>query len=242
MSRSPLPRAGALLAGAAALLPLAMAQAASPSSAPSQFAPPAHRLVLSRTLRSPLADGREIVSRRTYALSIVADGDGFRIDGEEIDCTVDAPQSLAGLAQLERTRRDAGPFPLHLDRDGMLVAEPRPLPSDALHRASDLAGRTLDQALPDPGVRLALLDLVASLTAGQQTAWPQDLFHPAAAHRLDRRTIVLPDGTEGQVEVEVVSLPGGDESTRVQRTVTTELGKSRRTTREEWVLAPARAR
>ena len=161
---------------------------------------------------------------------------------EEIDCTVDAPQSLAGLAQLERTRRDAGPFPLHLDRDGMLVAKPRPLPSDALHRASDLAGRTLDRAMPDPGVRLALLDLVASLTAGQQTAWPQDLFHPAAAHRLDRRTIVLPDGTEGQVEVEVVSLPGGNESTRVQRTVTTELGKSRRTTREEWVLAPARAR
>lgn len=242
MTRARAPRPGMLLTGAAALLPLAMAQAAPPSSATTQFAPPANRLILSRTLRSPLADGREIVSRRTYALSIVAEGTGFRVDGEEIDCTVDAPESLAGLAALERARRDAGPFPLHLDRSGLLVAELRPLRNDALHRASDLADAKLGRAIPNPGARLALLDFVATLAAGNHTAWPQDLFHPTTARRIDRQAIALPDGTQGQVEVEVVTLPAEDETTRVQRTVTTELGKSRRTTREEWVLAPAHAR
>ena len=233
---------GTLLAGAAVLLPLAAASAGPPAETSARFSPPASRLTLSRTLRSPLADGREIVARRTYALSIVPDGEGFRVNGEEIGCTVEAPESLASLAALERRRSDAGPFPLHLDRNGMVLTKPSRIDNAPLHRASDLADSALEKTLPDPSLRLALLDLVATLSAGNQTAWPEDLFRPAATHRVDRRAIALPDGTRGEIEVEIVSEPGSEESTRVQRTVTTALGTSRRTTREEWVLAPTRAR
>lgn len=235
-------RPAVLLAGAAALLPLTMANAAPAADVSAHFIPPATQMMLSRTLRSPLADGREIVSRRTYAVSIVAEGEGFRVDGKEIDCAVEAPESLAALAALERARRDAGPFPLYLDSNGLLVAEPRLVQNEALHRASGMADAALEKSPPNPDLRLALLDFVATLAAGNQTVWPEDLFRRAAARRVERQQIALPDGTSGAIEVEVVTLPGSENSTRVQRTVTTELGKTRRTTREEWVLAPARVR
>lgn len=242
MSRSPA-RSTILMAGAAAILPATLLSAAPPLASPAQFSPPPARLLLTRTLRSPLADGREIVSRRTYEVVIVADGDGYRVEGALVDVAVDAPAHLSRLAEIERRRPDTGLFPLRLDAAGMLVPERRRADRSALRQAASLAAETVDRALPAGAPRTAAQGFVASLeSAAAETRWPEDLFRPGNGRRVDRRKVALPDGGTGQVEVEIVASTGDEDYARMQRTVTTELGASRRVTREEWVLAPARSR
>ena len=95
----------ALLAGAAALLPMVALSSHSTSAreatATATFAPPQSSLVLTRELRRPLADGKEVVTRRSYEIAIVHDGDGYRVDGRLIDVEVDAPPALRALSTLE---------------------------------------------------------------------------------------------------------------------------------------------
>src|SRR5436309_1976086 len=83
--------------------PLVAASAAT-AAASGGFSAPSGTLVLTRTLRRPLPGGAEIVSTRSYEIRIVADGDGFRVDGSLLSSEVTAPPSLAALAALERNR------------------------------------------------------------------------------------------------------------------------------------------
>ena len=229
-----------LLAGAAAILPFAALNtvAISPGGAAQPaFAPPQSRMLLTRTLHSPLADGREIVTRRTYEIVILPDGDGFRVDGTLVECQVDAPPALAMLAQIERERPDNGLFPMRLDARGMIVGD-NTLPSDgAVRQAGAVVSQAFAGAARAEDSRQA--GAFVRQVQGQQaiTRWPADLFRPAPGRRYSEQAIALPDGGDGKVTVEISTLPGPSRYATVARTVTTELGALRRVTREEWTLA-----
>lgn len=234
-------RGAILLAGAAAILPATMLSAATAPTPAAQFAPPDTHLRLTRTLRTPLADGKEIVSRRTYDVVIVPDGDGFRVDGTLVDVAVEAPPQLAPIAEIERRRPDTGLFPLRLDSRGLLVPARRPFDRAALREAAGAANEVLNRELPGGAPAGVVTGFVAALENGAgETRWPEDLFRPAEGRRVERRKVALPDGGSGEVEVEIVASTGEQDLSRMQRTVTTALGPSKRVTREEWVLALAR--
>lgn len=234
-----------LLAGAAALLPVIAGQVSAQSTAVSSqpFAPPESPLVLTRTVWRTLSDGKQIVVRRRYEVQFSRDADGFRLDGRLLDAAVEAPPLLAALAELERKRGDEGMFPLLIDAAGRIresVGTQRESPAqrdDAREQAQRLLAGT-----PQPPAQQQASGAFLTQVAGQGAlaAWPVDLFNPASGERHERRRIALPDGQEGEVTVSVKSVEpqrlGLPRS--VERTVTTVLAGTSRTSREQWTLAP----
>ena len=228
--------------GAAVALALAAMAGGAPAEAQSAqpFSPPQSGLLLSRTLVRSLPDGKTITTRRSYEVRFTRVGAGFRVDGELLDVSVDAPPSLLALADLERRRPDNGLFPIQLDASGMIASAREPLASPAIDRAAALVSQRIG------GSGLAALDMaqaqafVARLRSGAaRNQWPDDVFRPAIGKRSEARKIVLPGGDEGQVVIEIEGQgagPGGQVAA-VDRVVTTELAGDQRTTRERWQIS-----
>lgn len=230
------------LAGVAAILPSAMAlSAAQPAqNAPaSQFAPPSAPLVLTRTVWRALHDGKQIVIQRRYRLRIIRHGDGFKVDGELIDCSVEAPPSLAALAEMERSRPDEALFPVQLDASGRILANPAP-EKPRLHRQGGreamAAVRNSAIANPDKAQAASLIDQIVN--AGGVAPWPSDLFHPARPEQREQRRIALPGGGQGDISVTIAAhgLLQGGLPRLVERTVVTELDGTRKVSREQWTI------
>lgn len=238
-------RAAILLAGVSALIPLAALGAAGKGAAAAgvaRFVAPAGTTLLTRSVLRSLPDGKEIVASRTYALRFVPDGSGYRVEGTQVDCTVDAPPSLRGLAEIENKRVDVGLFPLWLDGSGRIVAskdsgDPERQREAALAVASRFGGASLA-----PGEKAQATGFVRQLVerGGGLAAWPADLFVAAHGERSEARRLALPDGAEGTVTVATKAggaLASGPAT--LERTVTTELGNHRSVVRETWSLRPA---
>lgn len=233
-----------LLAGAAALLPAIAGQvAAQPSElAARPFAPPESPLVLTRTVWRTLADGKEIVVRRRYAVRFSRQEDGFTLEGRLLDASVEAPPMLAALADIERQRSDAGLFPMRLDGAGRIRPGTPAESAPAVRRESAVAQAhgmlaasplTLTQR-QESGTFLRQL-----AAQGAAASWPVDLFNPTSAERVERRRISLPGGQEGEVAVSVkaLGLQADGLPSEVERTVTTVLAGTARTSRERWTLS-----
>ncbi len=239
-------RTALLLAGASALLPLAaIAASGQVAGAPEaeRFVAPTGPTTLTRSVRRVLADGKEVVSSRTYALRFVREGEGYRVEGSQVDCTVDAPAALAALAEVERKRVDAGLFPLRLDAFGRIVDSSAK--GDAASRreaAAKVSGRVSASAL-GAGDKVEAQGFVAGLVerGGAQAVWPADLFVAARGERNETRRLALPGGGEGTVTV--ATRAAGDTGVAAaatfERIVTTELGISRNVVRELFTLKPA---
>lgn len=84
----------------------------------STFSPPGEPLLVTRTVIRTLHDGKEIVARRSYLVTIEKDGDAYSVIGKLVASEITAPPALHALAELERARPDTGTFPIQLDRSG----------------------------------------------------------------------------------------------------------------------------
>ncbi|WP_305700402.1 hypothetical protein [Novosphingobium sp.] len=205
------------------------------------FAPPQTPVVLSRTIWRSLPDGKNIMVRRSYEVRIAALDDGYLVNGALLDTVVEAPPPVAMLAELERKRPDAGPFPLRLDRHG-IITEVAESPADGAARADATRGSALilkkaAQSGDAQDKALAVLTRVLSSTSGS-AAWPIDLFNPAQNNRHEVRRVPLPGGASGEVDVSInVQRPGpGPLPELFERTVITRLDGSERTSREVWTI------
>ena len=224
-----------------AAVPSAVLQAAPDSPATATFRPPDGPVLISRAVVRSLADGKEVSATRRYLVRFHRDGAGWRIEGDLREVTVVVPPSLERFAELERSRVEPGFFPIHLDSAGHLLARNGPLPGDgARTKAVALAQTLIGGALGSPSARNqanAMLAQVALAGSGG-TAWPVDLFSPARDESLETRQITMPDGTRGSITVTIHGeglVPGGLPQ-RVERTVLTDLGGSKRTSREIWTF------
>jgi hypothetical protein len=229
-------------AGLIALLPVAAASAVQSSPAAGVFVAPSGPLVLSRTLRRPLPDGAEIVSTRRYEVRIVADGDGYRVDGRLIDSEVTAPESLEALAALERNRPDTGLFPFRLDRAGRIASPAAPSDHTTEQTAATRAKLAISaSSLAEPD-RVQAQELIEQLTARRGATgarWPADLFNPAPGLRSQTSRFALPDGKDGSVTTTIDARRSADGDS-IERTVITETGGSQRITRETYRVEPQR--
>jgi hypothetical protein len=234
-----------LLVGAAALLPTLAGQvsAQSPALATQPFSPPDAPQVLTRTVWRTLADGKQIVVRRRYAVRFTRQGDGFLLDGQLLDAAVEAPPMLAPLAELERRRSDNGLFPMLLDAAGRIRSGANPEAANpAAHDNARAQSQGMLAATPLASAQrqesTAFLNQLAA--QGMPAGWPVDLFNPASAERSEHRRIALPSGLEGEVTVsiKVVGIHSHGMPNAVERTVTTVMAGNARTSREQWTLAP----
>lgn len=233
-----------LLAGVAALLPLAGSAAAGPPGGPAgQFVPPAEPMVLTRTIWRNLFDGNQIKVVRSYAVRIEPSGDGFTVDGSLIDARVDAPASLALLADYERQRPDVGMFPLRLDQNGQILEAPpvpisNPAAAELTNRGSAMIAGAGVSDEAKQRTRALLAQVIAATRGGIN--WPSDLFNPASQAREQHREVALPDGGKGEVVVSVTfDRPDPAAVPRtIERTVKTVLQGTESISRERWTIDP----
>ncbi len=204
------------------------------------FTPPATPVTLTRTLYRPLPDGKEIVVRRRYELRFSPDGEGFRLDGRLLDANIDGPPQLAKLADLEKTRPEPNLFPVLLNRHGLILAkEPAPIITDQTNRAMTGAQALIADTLPPK----AHLDATQALNtfgeAIKASAWPQLLFNPGTAEESINHEVKMADGSIGQVTVTIRAAQSspGHLPEWMERTITTRLAQTERSTREIWTFA-----
>lgn len=236
-----------LLAGVAALVPAAIGMsqaAASAQPAAVAFKPPADPMIMTRTLVRTLADGKQVIVTRRFAIRFTPEGDGYRLDGEQISAEVAAPPVLASLAEIERKRIERGPFPARLDGQGMIRQIGSVQDPSASNAAMAEANRIIAAAPISPDAkrdRNAMLGQVAN--SGAATAWPVFLFNPGLQDRVERRKLSLANGAEGEVEVRISvrGLMASGLPLAVERTVTTRLAGTTRVSRELWTFAVAPA-
>lgn len=223
---------------------LAIAAQASPVVAttpqPAAFAPPHAPLLLIRTLYRPLPDGKAIVTRRSYAIRIVPDGAGYRVDGELVQATVDAPPLLGAMAELERRRPDTGMFPILLDAQGQIRGGGNLLSDGSLVRAGVIAAEAIGgSGLPAIDMLQAQAFVKTLSGRSPRSQWPADVFNPLPGKRDEARVIALPGGEEGRVSIEIASQGAsrGGQVALLERVVTTDLAGDTRVTREQWQLS-----
>lgn len=239
-------RSAVLWAGVSALMPMAAhSQAGVVASAASStvFTAADKPLILTRTVRRSLPGGREIVATRSYSVRITRNSAGFTVIGELADSQVQAPEQLAALAAIEKSRPDPGMFPIELDARGHITSAGPAVRGQALHRAAQTVSSAVGHALPDPAganQAQAFVQHVRSNGAGSQ--WPADLFHPAPGTRQQSSVIDTGGGAPGRVtvEIEAQASPGDGMLQRLRRVVRTELDGTERITSEEWTLSEAR--
>ena len=228
------------LAAMVLVLPAAGAVRAQATSA-AHFAPPAGPMRYTRRLERELGRGASLVVSRSFAVRFVPEPNGFRVEGEQIDVDVEAPEVLAEFVRLERERRELGLFPLRLDAAGGIADGPaRPLAAnlDAAMREAValLAARPLDSAQQAEAARF--LNALNQSANRILTALPPDLFAPPDAPRSERREIALPGGDYGEVAVTFTAQrdPVTGVMREAWREVTTALQGQRRRTLESWTL------
>lgn len=232
-----------LLAGVAALVPAAIGiaqAAASVQPGAATFSPPAAPMIMTRTLVRTMADGKQVIVTRRFAIRFTPEGDGYRLDGEQVGAEVSAPPSLASLAEIERKRVERGLFPARLDANGMIRQIGSAQDPAVTHAAIALGNRIISAAAIPPDAkrdRSAVLGQVAN--SGATTAWPVFLFNPGPRDRVERRKLTLASGTEGEVEVRVSvqGLMSCGLPLAIERTVTTRLAGTNRVSREVWTFA-----
>ncbi len=233
-------RQAILLAGIAAMLPhaaLAAGKDVPREAALPVFEPPSEA-VITRTLSRHLHDGNVIEVTRRYAVQFVKTRDGYRLDGTLLDVQVDAPADLAPLADIERNRPDRA-FPIMIDRNGTIVegSEPSQLPRA---RMADVAGKLVQSAPIPTAMKAEARTQAAALAATAATnPVPGELFRPQSGSRREVRSLALPGGQQGEVQIDitvgpsrVASLPG-----RVERTITTRMLNTSRVSKEVWQIA-----
>jgi hypothetical protein len=196
-------------------------------------------MVLTRTLRRPLPDGAEVLTRRSYEIHFIAEGDGYRVDGSLVGVEVQVPPALQALAMLERKRLDTGMFPMRLDASGTLQPQLAPPQSEEARQAALAVSKKLE-SLP-----LGQLDqsqasnfAKAFENRSMRSAWPEDLFHPAPGKREETRSVPLPNGARGTVRVSIDALTGETSGLlgSLVRKVTTDFDGDSRITEETWTL------
>jgi hypothetical protein len=210
-----------------------------PGALSARFTPPGTPLVLTRTVWRSLHDGKEIVSKRRYAVRISPHGSGYEVEGELIDSSVEAPPQLAMLAELERARPDGALFPTYLDANGRIEGNPSAsdpaIRQEGMDEARRLVGGST-MAGPAKVQAGSLMDQIMHI--GGAAPWPADLFHPIRPEQREQHRLTLSDGSEGGISVALVAhgqLQGGLPRS-VERTVVTELEGTRKVSREEWTI------
>ncbi|MBX7458710.1 hypothetical protein K3152_10680 [Qipengyuania sp. 1NDH17] len=231
----------AILAGIAAgaslsLLSLPVRLAAAPRG----ITFPEGRFILRRELERGLGGGAAIVVTRNWECSFDQIGAGASVRGTQGRCDVKAPPALAALAEMERSRKVTGLFPMKLDNEGHIFdwGGRGATGIEAALRAADARIDSLTLADGDKRDAKAWLAQVGSTAAEVVSQVPRDLFFPEAGKRTENRKMALPDGQTGSYDITIEAEARQSDGLLVssERRIVTRIGDSSRIARERWTL------
>lgn len=204
------------------------------------FSAPAGSLTLTREMRRTIGRSKQIVTRRSYEIRFIPEGEGWRVDGTLISSEVEAPAELAELAALEKARKDDGLFPLTLDSQGLIVAQRAPADAAATDKARAVANQAVEKinmTSSDKTVAKQMIQRIATQSQASSGSWPVDLFRPPVEPVIDVRSIALPDGNQGRVTVTMLARPNSTGGLQqLDRRVLTEIGGTSRLSEETWSM------
>jgi len=203
------------------------------------FRAPGEPMQLTRVLERELGDGAKVTVTRTWRVRFVAHAAGFTVEGEQIAVEVDAPPRLAALAEVERKNPHAGPFPIALDRAGLIVGEGG-AGTASIPGLEEAARKYLESATAERQAdAMQYVRAVQQAGAAMTSRWPEDLFYPVAPRR-DQRTLPLPGGGSGAIEVSFQGTlaASGRHLATAERRIETSVNGTTRTSREAWRLEP----
>jgi hypothetical protein len=228
------------------LLPIASAVPfPAAAHADDRIVPPGGPMRYTRRLERTLGDNASFVVSRSYSVVFLPQPRGLRVEGQQIDVAISAPESLAAFVRLEREREELGLFPILLDDHGMIVGSAPDGESRQLDAAVREVSAELERRAFDPVGREELRQFASALQhqAGRMvTVLPPDLFAPAEPARRDSRQVSLPGGATGEVAVTFTA--ARDPVTKLMREATrvvdTSLSGGLRRTTETWRLEPLR--
>lgn len=247
MTRSALQvtRRGAIgLVGAGALgllIPVARVHAAD-----RPLSPPTGSTILRHRNWRPLVGDASLSTERNYAIRFTPLAEGFRVEGEQVSSSIDAPADLAPLAELWRKQVNTGMFPFSLDAGGLIVPDsgPAAAPIPGFDEMIDTgiemlrkSGQTEAQ-VHDAKTFFLWLQLAAAQIV---TDVPLDLFVPPAEPEQTSRTIELPGGGSGTIEVRFQGSRSPETRMMAEATrevITSTEGTSQRIV-DRWALLPA---
>lgn len=209
--------------------------------------PPDKPMRFVRRLTRELSGGYAIVVERGFEIRFTALPRGFRIDGQQVSSSVEAPPNLAAYARIEQQRIETGVFPIELDARGLIRSIPGTSTPAALAQGVELALEQVKMMqLPKDSqdeARSFLLGLEQA--AGRiSSAPPPDLFTPPANAEEATRQVVLPGGLTGSISSRFSGSvsPVTGLLQQAERIVTTTTSGSTRRTLERWSLeTPASA-
>jgi hypothetical protein len=238
---SSLDRRSLLRGGAAAVALTALpASGAAPAAV---FDPPSTPMLYARRLERGLPGGARLAVSRRFAVRFARHDEGFRVDGDQLGVEVEAPETLAEFARIERERREAGLFPLSLDATGTIRGVAPGIDNARLDDAVRAAVARIEAGDHPQAERERLRGFVEAVhrSAGAiLTELPRDLFAPVDCPRTERRAVALPGGDPGEVRLSFDAVR--DSATGVmreaRREVVTEIAGDLRRSVESWTLAP----
>lgn len=207
------------------------------------FLPPARLMLYVRRLRRGLADGSAFDVSRSFSIRFIAVGSGFRVEGDQVEVAVHAPDRLARFAEIERTRREEALFPLMLDARGLIAGAGAPIDAGKLDAAVHEAMSEMTTNRLPAGDRAEAAHFFASLSRNLSQViaqLPRDLFAPRQSQRESTRNVALPGGGAGAVSVRFTARvdPLTGLMREAERQVVTDLAGDRRLTVESWSLTP----
>lgn len=185
-----------------------------------------------------------ITVRRWWEVNFERQARGIIASGRQLGAEVDAPPTLAALAQIERQRDASGMFPLMLSDSGTILTPPAAAEQSdavvaALKAAEDIIARQ-----PVPAKERArishYLGEMHRAGSGLLATLPGDLLFPSGAPVRRSETVALPEGLTGTFTLSYTALPQADAPwlARAERRVTTAIGESRQQATEVWTMEP----
>lgn len=204
---------------------------------------PEGEMRLVRRVTRCLGDGHSIIVEREWIVDFSSRGIGWAVDGRQQSVDVEAPERLAPIAELERRRVCTELFPLELDGGGMISENSErisPLDLDKVAAAAkgvlDEQGASSDEVKHFHRFMAQLQQSASSLIS----SLPADLFFPVAKPFAETRTIAMPGGQTGEIELsyKAIAHPGSGLLDSSHREVVTRVGGTEMRSSESWHMRP----
>lgn len=199
---------------------------------------------LRRTLSRELVDGNMLVVARSWEVEFSSARHGWLVDGNQIGVEVDADPGLEALAELERSRATTESFPLELDHLGKIrfgTPKQRHVGIDQLAQAADSAVISMGGTEITKGRLRLFLTQMQQASLSLMTSFPQDLFFPSSGELSESKTMDLPGGLKGQMELtyRAQADPASGLLSSSKRSVITRIEGEELFSSEAWQLTPA---
>ncbi|WEK45462.1 MAG: hypothetical protein P0Y56_10490 [Candidatus Andeanibacterium colombiense] len=244
MSFDPARRDALALLGAGILGTLLPTRARAGAGEIGHLAPPAGPMRLDYRVRKSLTADAAIATERNFEIRFVPLTQGFRVEGRQISSAIDGPPELAPLAEVWRKTTLPGLFPFAIDASGLVVAGSgsASAPEPELGNAIDIAlamlrdGGSSEAQIADTRAFGQWLQRVADELGSDL---PRDLFAPPATPQQSSRTIALPGGTTGTIEISFQGTlsPVTGLMREARREIVTRVEDTAQSTVEAWSLA-----